>query len=56
MAEENAPEENGFSNRRFSSSFIPPLTIMKKRVISVLFDEENKILVIVTRKRNFNRD
>lgn len=25
--EENAPEENGFSNRRFSSTFIPPLTV-----------------------------
>ena len=24
--EENAPEENGISNRLFSSTFIPPLT------------------------------
>lgn len=26
VVEENAPEENGISNRLFSSTFIPPLT------------------------------
>jgi hypothetical protein len=26
VSEENAPEENGISNRLFSSTFIPPLT------------------------------
>jgi hypothetical protein len=26
VIEENAPEENGISNRLFSSTFIPPLT------------------------------
>jgi len=38
--EENQPEENGFSNRHVSTTFIPPLTIkkwfknfIKKRVI-----------------------
>jgi hypothetical protein len=27
VVEENAPEENGISNRLFSSTFIPPLTL-----------------------------
>jgi hypothetical protein len=26
VSEENSPEENGISNRLFSSTFIPPLT------------------------------
>lgn len=28
VLEENDPEENGFSNRLFSSTFIPPLTVI----------------------------
>ena len=28
VVEENAPEENGISNRLFSSTFIPPLTVV----------------------------
>ena len=31
VVEENAPEENGISNRLFSSTFIPPLTTYNGR-------------------------
>jgi hypothetical protein len=31
VVEENAPEENGISNRLFSSTFIPPLTLRREQ-------------------------
>ena len=34
VAEENAPEENGISNRLFSTTFIPPLTMPPGRSLN----------------------
>jgi hypothetical protein len=41
VVEENAPEENGISNRLFSSTFIPPLTSRFRRYPGVPYGRQS---------------